>query len=367
MNETWFQLRSRSFPRPVVVLDVSAAAAALWPVLHSTVEGLAEELPAAARPDVAFLGDSVRYPLDAFLKRADELIAVNRGRGRIISPLLESFGAHSPARVVVITTRPVIDLADWRSSPNAGRIAVIRTDPTVPIANGLYPETDLADVRAVAAVVHQPVAQIRLAVEGGLPVSWDIRSYRFENGELVADPSAGSWDVRAGFLVGKESATASARLIRADKTFDPLPVENAETPEEPQWLPFPPSELTALDAWRAGRSAHCRACGQDHTPGVVACSDEKGTILPSTVRLGTGFVRVRVKMFKADFASTARPTCLLSDGRVAVSTADEPELWAFDSDSNQWQKSDEPGRRFERLSEDDEYAIALPAARGAGR
>jgi len=365
--ETWFQLRSRSFPRPVVVLDVSAAAGPLWPVLQSTVEGLAEELPVADQPDIAFLGGTVRYPLDTFLKQAHELYAVNRGRGRVISPLLESFGAHWPARVVVVCTRPVIDLADWRSYSTATRLAVIRTDPTLPLTNGLYPETELADVRSVAAVVHQPVKQIRLRVEGGLPVAWDNPSYHFEKGNLVADPSTGGWDVRAAFLSSSESPVPKAHLVRGDNTTDPLQVDRAEAPEASHWTPFPPAELTILDTWRAGRSAHCRLCDSEHAFGIVTCPNGEGSVLPSLARfVSGGFVRVRVKMFRADFESMARPTTTLPDGRIAVRVDPRglPAIWSFDSDKNQWSATGENASLFERLGTDDEYALALPPARG---
>jgi hypothetical protein len=364
VNEVWFRLRSRALPRPVVVLDVSAAAAPLWPVLLGTVEGLAEELPEPDRPDVVFLGGTERFPLDRFLRSADELSAVNQGRGRVISPLLESFGESWPARVTVVAVRPVWDLADWRETPNGGRLAVVRTDPTVPVSGGGFRETDLTDVPAVAAVVARRPSAVRVGVLGGIPVWWDNETYRFEDGRLTANARLDT-AVRAGFLCANDGPEPTAELVWADGGTDQLPIEWIEPPSRPVWRPFTATELTALTAWRGGRPAHCPACRTDHPPGVVVCPTGPG-LLPSLDGLPSGsLARLRVKMFQAAYDPVAGPVLRVGEAVVVrVSPGGRPVVWRFDSGEDRWRPTDEPWGLFERTGPDDEFALTLPGGDG---
>jgi hypothetical protein len=357
VNEQWYRLRSRAVPRPVVALDVSAAAEPLWPVLLGTVEGLAEELPEPARPEVAFLGGTDRYPLDRFLRSADDLYRANRGRGRVVSPLLESFGSTWPARVVVVAVKPVWDLADWKGRD---RLAVIRTDPTTSVCDGAFPETDLSDVAAVAGVVHRPVTAVRLGGGGAMPVGWDNPAFRFADGAVVADPN-GRWDVTAGFAGVIDLGPATAVLVRSDGTTDRLPLEPADPPAEPGWVPFTAAELTALDAWKGNRSAHCPRCRADHPPGVVACPSGE-VLLPSLARFAGGFVRVKVKMFQASY-QPPRQTVPLPDGGVVARGDGPPAVWRYDPSELRWAPTPQPWGLFERVG-DDEFALALPTRAG---
>jgi hypothetical protein len=364
VNEFWFQTRPRSLPRPVVVLDVSAAAAPLWPVLLSTAEGLAEALPGPARPDAAFLGGSERFPLDQFLAHVDRLHAANAGRGRVVSPLLESFRGAWPGRVVVLAARPVVDLPDWRHTPFVRRLTVVRLDPAVPVADGVFPEADLTDIAAVAALIDQPPLAVRVRVPGGIPVAWDNPAFRFAGGQLEADPGAET-AVRAGFLCPSEPPAAVAEVARGDGTADPLPVGPADPPEPPPWLPLTAAELTLLHSWQAGRPAHCPRCGADHEPGAVACPTGGGVLLPSLARLPAGaFIRLRVRMFQASYQPVPSPVLWVGESAVVVRPPDGPAtVWRFDTDRDGWHPTSEPWGPFERL-DGDEFALMLPGRRG---
>ena len=355
MYESWFRIRMRLSPRPVVVLDVSAAAAGLWPVLHSTLEGLAEVLPEPARPDVAFLGGSARVPLGEFLRDAGVLHAANAGRGRVISPLFEAFGHRRPVRVVVIAARPVVDLADWAATAFAKRLAVVRLDPTVALAGGAFPESDLTDVGSVARLVDLPPAAVRIGVRDGIPVGWDDLRFRLEGGYLISDTDVTD-DVHVGFLSTADRPEVTAELTRLGTEPDPLPVSPSEPPEARSWQPFASRELTMLDAWRGGRPAYCPACRGDHAPGVVACPSGAWAF-PSLARVAPGeFVRLRVKMFQATF-QPAGPALRLGDTRVVV-RGSRPTVWRFDGE---WKATAESWGLFERIAADDEFALALPA------
>jgi hypothetical protein len=343
----------RTPSRPIVVVDVSPAAAGLWPVLHSTLEGLAEVMPEAERPDVTFLGGSARVPLDLFLRNAVALHAANAGRGRVISPLLDLL--HDwPARIVVMAARPVVDLADWAATPFAGRLAAVRLDPTLPISCGAFAESQLSDVASVARLLELPPAMVRLSAADALPIGWDDPRLRFDDGRLTADAGiASEWNV--GFLSPAESPVVAAELVREGVGSELLPVSPCEAPEARPWLPFTSAELTILDAWRGGRPAYCARCRGEHGPGEVACPSGAWA-LPSLSRTPLGsFVRVRVKMFQASFQPVG-PTLRLEDTAVAV-RGSRPTVWRFDGE---WKATGEPWGPFERIAADDEFALALP-------
>ena len=344
----------RPTPRPVVALDVSAAAAGLWPVLLSTLEGLAEALPEAARPDVAFLGGSSRVPLDQFLRTADALYAANAGRGRVIAPLLDLM-RDWPARVVVVAARPVVDLADWATGSFAERIAVVRLDPTATVTGGAYPEADLTDVDSVARLVSLPPATVHVSSRVGLPVGWDNANVRFDAGRLIAD-AASVGEVRVGFLSPNEQPDVTAELVRIGAGSDLLPVSPCEPPEARPWQPFTSAELTMLDAWRGGRPAYCPVCRGEHAPGATVCPSGAQSF-PSFNRLPPGeFVRVRVRMFQATF-QPAGPVLRLSETAVVVG-GPRPTVWRHDGE---WKATAEPWGPFERIAADDEFALVLPA------
>lgn len=363
MNELWFRTRLRTFPRSVVVLDVSAAAGGLWPVLLSTVEGLGEALPEAARPDVAFLGGRERIPFAAFLRDAERLHAANAGRGRAISPLLDTFGTAWPAKVAILATRPIVDLADWKHTPFSSRLVVVKTDPTASISDGACTEADLTDVDAVAKLVHQPVAAVRVSLPGGLPVAWDNPAFQFADGSLVAESLA---DVSAGFLSAEADAAPIAEAVRADGAADRIDVEPIDPPGPAPWLPLTSPELTVLDSWRGGRAAHCPRCGEDHAVGVVACRGG-GVLLPSLGKPTGGFVRLRVKMFQASFQAVRGSVLRVRDDLVAVRAPEStsPVLWRFDAAHREWRLTGERWGVFERLDAPDEFALALPPVEDA--
>jgi hypothetical protein len=357
VNEFWYQIKLRSFPRPVVVLDVSTASAGLWPVLASTVEGLAEAHSAAGQPDVAFLGSAERVPLADFLKSLDERFTANRGRGRVVGPLFDSFRGAWPARVVVIAARPVLDLADWASSQLARRLAVVRVDPTVPVAGGYLPENDLSDVESVARLVVVPLPAVR--IRGGMPVGWDNLAYRFESGELVSDPGWGG-DVRIGFLTPGEKPGVVAELVRPGLDADRLRAVPVDPPALPAWRPFTSAELTLLDAWRGGRAGYCSRCRSDHAPGVVICPDG-GRAFPSLERVDPGsFVRVRVRLVEANFQPTPGPVLRIGEEAVVHRSGDGLAVWRYDPVVEEWRATGERWGPFERTGPGDEFALALP-------
>jgi hypothetical protein len=364
VNEFWFQARVRPVPRSVVVLDVSAAAAPYWPALRNTVEQLAELLTPNAHPDVAFLGSAERIPLARFRRAAEPLHAANAGRGRVISPLLESFREAWPEAVLLLAARPVIDLADWRLAPHPNRLTVVRLDPGVPVADGACSETERIDFDAMAKLM-QPPPSVRLHLPGRIPFAWDNPSYRFDAGALVADPGEGG-DVRVGFLSAAEGAAPVAELLSASGAVSRLALAPAEPLQPLPWLRFAAPECAVLEAWRDGRSAYCSRCGTDHAPGQVACP-AGGALLPSLAKLlPGGFVRVGADA--ASYQPVPSPALRVGETALVVRApaGARPTVWRYDAVSSQWRATGEPWGLFERIVPGDEYALTMPPVPRAG-
>jgi hypothetical protein len=362
VNEFWFQARVRPVPRPVVALDVSAAAAPFWAAQRNAAEQLAEALPPAAQPDVAFLGSAERIPLARFRRAAEQLHAANAGRGRVVSPLLESFREAWPEAVLLLAARPVFDLADWQHTPHAGRLTVARLDPGVPVVDGACSELERIDLDAMAKLMRPPPSA-RIHQPGGIPFAWDNPSYRFDAGALVADPGEGG-DVRVGFLSMTDEATPVAELLAGNAPVSRLSLAPAEPLQSLPWLRFTAPECAVLEAWRNGRSAYCSRCGTDHAPGRVACPTG-GAILPSLAKLlPGGFVRVGPDA--TSYQPVPSPALRVGEAAMVVRApaGARPTVWRCDA-SSQWHATGEPWGLFERV-EPGEYVLTMPPVPRAG-
>jgi hypothetical protein len=366
VNEFWFQARIRPVPRSVVVLDVSTAAAPYWPTLRNTVEQLAEALAPTAYPDVVFLGSAERIPLARFRRDAEQLHAANTGRGRVVSPLLESFREAWPERVLLLAARPVIDLADWRHTPHANRLVVARVDSTVPIANEACSEIALTDFDTLTKLMSQPPPSVRIRLPGGIPFAWDNPSFRFDAGSLVTDPGEGG-DIRVGFLCAANEAAPIAELVQANAPISRLSITPTEPLQALPWFPVTASEFAVLDAWRNGRPAYCSRCGMDHAPGEVACP-AGGVLLSSLAKLlPGGFVRVCVEQSQVSYQPVPSPALRIGEAIVVRAPVGAmPSIWRFDASRGEWMATAEPWRLFEPLEANDEFALAMPPVRRGG-
>jgi hypothetical protein len=364
VNEFWFQARVRPVPRSVVVLDVSAAAAPFWAAQRNAVEQLAEALPPAALPDVAFLGSSERIPLARFRRAAEQLHAANAGRGRVVSPLLESFREAWPEAILLLAARPVIDLADWHHTPHAGRLTVARLDSGVPVADSARSEMERIDLDAMAKLMRPPPS-VRIRLSGGIPFAWDNPSYRFDAGALVADPGEGG-DVRVGFLSVTKDAAPIAELLSTSAPLSRLPLAPAEPLQALPWLRFTASECAVLEAWCNGQSAYCSRCGTDHAPGRVACPTG-GALLPSLAKLLPGGF-VRVGLDATSYQPVPSPALRVGEAALVVRApaGASPAVWRYDAASSQWRATGEPWGLFERIEPSGEFVLTMPPVPRAG-
>jgi hypothetical protein len=351
VNEFWFQVRLRSVLRPLLVVDVSHAASGLWHVFHSTLEGLAEELPLAQQPDVAFLGSTERLPLRSFLSQLDSLVSLNRGRGRVISPLFESFGQQWPSRVVILASQMLHDLEDWQSHAMYPRVRLISPNPLNRDAKLL---TDLASVRHE---LEAPAASVRISANNAIPFSWDQPAYYTKALTLRCQPGAGS-DVRIGFLSPESKLKVTAELVQADGSTDPLGVSAAEALEPVGWSVLTSAELTILEAWRARRPINCSHCETAHDPGEMCLASK---LFPSLKMIPPGgYAVLRLQMFQATFQPICCSSFRLAADKVVTRSPSEPEpqLWRWNPDCG-WQLGEHSGL-FLPLETPDRFLLAMP-------
>lgn len=367
VNVHWFTISATTFPRNVVIVDVSRAAAGMQPVLASLIEGLAEETPEPEQPVIAFLGGTARYPLTEFLRRSDNLFAQNAGRGRVIAPTLEAITKPWPVRVTVFAAQPIFDLEDWLQPPYGSRLGVIPLDSTVPIAG---PNRDVAldslDMAGIARIVNPRPLELRMRVTGGLPVGWSDSAWRCEPGLAVhsgipAAPPRIGWLLPPDVTVVEaccETAWEGGLTTRHKLETTAAPVSTSD------WQTLTGLELTRLDAWRLRRPAACDHCQQDHPPGQVHCANGDTGLLPTLATLSirdAGFLRVKIKTFQASVLPVPEPRVILSDTAVVgVNAEGLPIRWEFDPARQKWAV----GRTlstFERITPE-EYLLTLPQA-----
>lgn len=348
MNRYWYQLRPPDVVRPIVVVDVSPAAQGLEPILLSTLEGLAEELPPADQPDVAFLGGSSRWRLTEFLAHAETLLPAQRGRGRVIAPLLDSFRGSWPSRVVILAVNPLIDLLDWTESPHCDRLVVVKLNPTINLSGGAFPEIDLNTIDEVVRLFDLPVQSVTIAIHGAIPFAWDQPAYHWHEGSLVAK-SVSAWDVRIGVASEQEPIDPKARVVRGTSLHEEWPLEAIPAPREAGWSPLTGSELTLLHSWQAGRPFLCPLCRQQHSPGTIGCPGGFAQLFPSLGSKAIGHaVQLRLKMFRGEYRIEPGPVYLTDD--TALVNTDSVTVWYHDLSQQRWQTTGERVPAFHRLT-----------------
>jgi hypothetical protein len=353
VNEFWFHIRLRGALQPLIVLDVSQAAQGSWPVFHSTVEALAEELPVTHQPEVVFLGSAERLPLRTFLAQADSLWSSNRGRGRVISPLLDSLEQRWPSRVVVLAAKALHDLDDWATHPNAGRLKLFSTSPFT----ACLPVQLLSDVSGVCLALSAGPPSIRISATSAIPFAWDQPEYYLAAATVRCQSETGR-DVRVGFLSSVEKLQAKAELLLDDGSADPLGVKPCDAPEANAWSLLTAAELTILEAWRGRASFPCKHCSAAHPPGEI-CSVSK--LFPSlrTIPIG-GYAVLRLQMFQAMFQPVSCSAYKLAPDQVIHRSPSVPEPQLARLVDDVWTFTDERPGWFIQLDSPDRFLLALP-------
>lgn len=267
-GDGWFRAGPAGLPRGVVVADATAAAAPLWdgPIL-SVLEELAEQLPPAEQPEVAFLGSRTLRPL-AEVVRDISSGEVRRELGRypVAGPVLYDLLRGPPRPVLLVLAGPPADLADWDVPEVTAQVAVYRlTGPGRVSPPGFTEYGPADDLGAAVAHLRDPVRTVRV---GGpaFAVDWDGDA-RWEAGTLTADGPGG---VTARLLV-PDGVTPEAVFVRASGVEHLAPMTPVAAPPAAPALGLTPPEGVVLDVWRAGHPYHCGACRRSHPPGQVGC------------------------------------------------------------------------------------------------
>lgn len=358
MIEHWVQVRIPASQRAVVVVDVSATSENLWPIFHSLLLGLAESFPADDQPDVVFLGDSARRPLSEFIAQAESLYPRNKSRGRVLAPLVETFSAGWPRRVVVLLGHPIHDLDDWTNTEQFSRVKLVSPTPGSwpPSHDAVHP---LRDVQQVAELLRSLPPRVRIRSTNAIPFFWDQVGYSFQSGALTADFNSAR-DVRIGWLAQQEPKI-EADLLHHDGSRDQLQILPCDPLEPAGWKHLTPAELTILDTWRSQRSIHCTHCHAEHAPGQMCRVSQ---LFPSWKDLPPGsFVVVRVQLFQASYQPWPCPAYKLPADHVLLRSPSQPEPREWQPSETGWQAAPTTWPLFFPLDRE-QYLLALPYAEG---
>lgn len=357
MNEFWFEFDPPRPARGALLLDASRGAAPFAPVLLSLLEGLRDEVPAAAWPEVGFLGGAKLWPLGEFLARADELLAANAGRGRFLTPTLLAL-PRLDRPVAVYAFGPLPDLEDWRGTPEFARAALAKLSPDIPLSDGRMDEAVAASVGELAALVCRPPSGARVRTGHGVPAEWDNDSYVPEPGGLATRDAARS-RLRL-CLLARQTPEPAGRLLSPDGDGTSVPLTPVDAPPPPAFRPLEPAEFTVLDQWRRQGRYDC-ACGAAHPAGRWVCDGGSAPVplIPAFRELCEGaFVTVRLKTFAGQILPVARRALALPDGSVAVSGDEGPRRLMWDDEAEAWADAGAFAQAFVKLS-GELYAVRL--------
>ncbi|MBX9625117.1 MAG: hypothetical protein K2X82_15025 [Gemmataceae bacterium] len=316
-GDGWFRADPAGLPRGVVVADATAAAAPLWdgPVL-SVLEELAEQVPPAEQPEVAFLGGRELHPL-AEVVRAIASGEARRQLGRypVAGPVLWDLLRGPPRPVLFVLAGPPADLADWDVPEVTARAAVYRlTGPGRVSPPGFTEYGPADDLAAAVAHLRDPVRTVRVG-SPAFALDWEGDA-RWEAGVLTADGPGGV----TARLLHPEGGMPEAVFVRASGAEHRRTMTPTDGPPAIAALGLTPAEGVVLDVWRAGHPYHCGACRRSHPPGQVGCRPPApaGGLFP-TLAEGMPSVHVAVRG-PGGWAVTPVPRGIvpLPDGTVLV-------------------------------------------------
>lgn len=354
LQSGWFRLDLAGLPRPVVAIDATAAAAGLWfGPAASVLEEVAEKLPPAAHPEIAFLGDRKTYPLAAILRGLSSPLApptgpsvdVNSqvGRHPVLGPLLWEL-SKSPVRpLLLLANAPVLDAEDWAIPDIASRLLVYRMTGADPVTHPAFrevgPETELG---VLVEHLRDPVTAVRVRHESGLAADWDNDAYAWDEGALAWQPPAAP-ELGVRFLHG-EGPPPAATVRKAGGAEHTLPLVAAPAPADPAPVPLAPAEANVLNLWRRGTGFWCGQCSRTHAPGQVWCPGQADGVglFPTMAANPAGAYLAEPRSTEWQATPIRRGVVQVAPGQVLVSRPGAAAEYRFDA--GRWEPyADDPG------------------------
>jgi hypothetical protein len=354
LQSAWYRLDLSGLPRAVVAVDASASAAAMWfgPVA-SVLDEIAEKLPPAAHPEVAFLGDRKTYPLAAILKGISSPLApptgpsvdVNSQVGRypVLGPLLWELSRGQVRPLLVMANGPVLDAEDWAVPEVTGRTLVYRMTgadrATHPAFREVGPETELG---VLVEHLRDPVTAVTVRHEAGLAVDWDNDAYTWDDGTLTWQSPAAT-DLSGRFLHGGDEPPAAV-VKKAGGAVYRLPLVPVAGPADPLPVPLTPAEANVLNLWRRGTGFWCGQCSRTHTSGRVWCvgkADGPG-LFPTLAATPAGAYLAEARANDWLAKAVRRGVVPVAPGQVLVSRPGAAAEYRFEA--GRWEAfADDPG------------------------
>lgn len=342
----WYRFDAGLLPRGIVIVEAMRQSASLWegPVA-SLFETLAESLPANLQPEIAFLGDSRTFPLQAVQQNTITL-ARELGRYPVLGPLLHALqrDALGDVPLLVITTRPVVDIDDWNVPEVTRRTLVYRLFGEARVSPDGFREVDnTTDFSQFVEHLSDPIEHVRITQDQGLAVNWSGSGYLRQGPGLEAGGLA-DYATTVQF-VSSGSAPATAQVRRRSGVERRVPLRTAAPLPESEAVPLRGSEGSVLSFWRRGMTYYCPGCRWSHPPGHVRCRDAGGAPLFPTLEsrpIGTVVVVENQGGAAERFREVPRRRLLLEDGRVLDWSEDVPKFQVYRGD--QWHDEAAAGR-----------------------
>jgi len=359
MEEVWVSIGGSQGMPVALVLDASMAGPgdakkARESVLRCALR-LLEALPDKALASVWFLGSRTAQAGQGFQAAAGRLMQENEGRARVLGPVFSRLEEEAPGRVLVLAAGPIVDVADWRSSPPWERTSFVRCG-TAAVTAGLGTELSADSLDCLRTALDNPLVEVRLGAEGAMPVGWENDGYRYVD-FMLRGTNLGDFATRAGFMIppGVTVQAVERYADGSERTLDLEPCGPA--PAATQEPVLCEGDAALVSSCLASQGYECPVCRQRHDASKLSC-EKGGSLLPRRVLAileaapREGYFLIRMAGGAWRYRYHPRPVLRVGDDVVAVrGPSGMPELHVFDRARRRWQGNGLRLGQFHRLAD----------------
>jgi|GEM_PF-3646255 len=353
----WYRLDSGALPGGVVAVDATSAARLLWAgPIASVLEELVESLPPSEHPDVVFLGDRMRHPiqrvLEAMSPSADLATGFDLesqlGRYPVVGPLFRDLLDEPPRPVLLLLSGlsgPIIDLDDWAVPDVTRRVLAYRLTGSVRQTSDAFAELGSdADLKQAVDHLRDPVRSATIGGGNVLPLDWKQDGWSSRDGGLGCDrPESIEVELQLRHPSGVAPRAAITRL--SGVALD-LPLIRCDGPARLVPTVLTRGEWNVLDSWERNRSYYCSHCRHNHLPGQLRCEGPARS-LPLFPSIDASLPAPAYVVIKRggqwSLIPYSRGIVPLGDDRVIINRLNQFSVSHFDGSKWEWQVGENSG------------------------
>jgi len=297
-------------------------------IVSQAASSLIQRLPGRLK-GVYFLGNPFRYHVllhRDFPENAPHWFRENLGRVSLLNPVLESLEKEGWQQgvVIVLCSRPPVDVEDWLGTPLGERIVFVRMGDTS-LGQGINEMPFSVGVDAILAGIHNPPLDIKVKGPGFFPLKAscepkDTKPSLVCNAEGLSLNLSTAGEVDLSIHI-KALCTGEPELVVKRQRGQEERIKGSRERSwfsKERWSPLSDEIKEVVSAGIEQRGFVCSLCGEEHDFDTVMCP--QGGLVLSGIPLNTTVIFTR-EGFLALYDSIAYPLMdgkrvLTEDGRL---------------------------------------------------